>query len=141
MSPSIGTLNGIPHSISLNDLSTNLNEENIDLESEEVEFKYNEEEDDPLGVKKLALSFDYLVYQITEKVQDLALQTEETVKYKKKLTEDQLNVVDESVLKLKALLDDCKKIDDDFTKLEQISFIVSDFKKRIRKLENYFKNE
>jgi hypothetical protein len=108
-------------------------------ESQDHQPNYTEEEDDPLGVKKLALSFDYLVYQITEKVQSLALQTEDTVKYKKQVAETQLNEVEESITSLNKLLKACEDLDNDFTKLEQISLIVTDFKTRIRQLESYFK--
>ncbi|ODQ60466.1 hypothetical protein WICANDRAFT_12805, partial [Wickerhamomyces anomalus NRRL Y-366-8] len=99
-----------------------------------------EEEDDPLGVKKLALSFDYLLYKISEKMEVLAQQTESSVISRKDEAERELLDVETSANNLKDLIQKCDNLDNDFTMLEQISIIVSDFKQRIKNLELQIKN-
>ncbi len=110
-------------------------------EDPQLESEYVEEEDDPLGVKKLALSFDYLLYKISEKMEVLAQQTESSVISRKDEAERELLDVETSANNLKDLIQKCDDLDNDFTMLEQISIIVSDFKQRIKNLELQIKND
>lgn len=102
---------------------------------EQLESSYVEEEDDPLGVKKLALSFDYLMYKISEKMEALSRQTEASVVSRKDEADKELVEIEESMNNLKELIKKCEDLDNDFTRIEQISVIVTDFKQRIKALE------
>lgn len=108
---------------------------------EHLESNYVEEEDDPLGVKKLALSFDYLLYKISEKMEGLAQQTEASVISRKEEADRELVDVESSMGYLKALIQKCDELDNDFSKIEQISVIVGDFKERIKDLEPKIKTD
>jgi len=100
-----------------------------------LESNYVEEEDDPLSVKKLALSFDYLMYKVSEKMGALAQQTETSVVSRKDEADKQLIDIETSMNNLKLLIRKCDDLDADFTMIEQIGFLVTDFKERVKSLE------
>ncbi|CCH45490.1 hypothetical protein BN7_5072 [Wickerhamomyces ciferrii] len=120
---------------SSDDLTSLPADQELLIGEDQQKSNYNEEEDDPLGVKRLALSFDYLLYKITEKVDSLAQQTELSVLSKKNQVDVQLIDVENSMNNLKNLIKNCDELDNEFSMVEQINYIVNDFKHRIADLE------
>lgn len=111
------------------------------ISHDRIESSYVEEEDDPLGVKKLALSFDYLMYKISEKMETLSRQTEASVISRKDEADQDLIEVEQSMENLRELMMKCDDLDNDFTRIEQISVIVADFKQRVKALEALAKKD
>lgn len=106
---------------------------------QEEEHSYNEEEDDPLGVKRLALSFDYLLYKIQDRVTQLAEQTHLSVERTVGDAEEQLVLVEESITRLRALTRTCDEIETEFLGVEQIGVIVREFTNRLDALERFYR--
>lgn len=118
--------------------------QSVDLDSldESLELPaYNEEEDDPLGVKKLALSFDYLLFKIKERVEGLAEQTLLSVQNTRDGTDLQMVDVAKSINKLKECQQSCRQLSDEFMMIEQIGHIVEGFRGRLALLEKEFRDE
>ncbi|CDR38890.1 CYFA0S02e07998g1_1 [Cyberlindnera fabianii] len=114
-------------------------EEDDDIYEPEAPSTYDEEEDDPLGVKKLALSFDYLMYRICTKMEAIAEKTELAVCEKEAEVNQQLVDAENSMERLRELMKACDDIEMEFAKLEQIGMFVQEFKDRIDSLEKYYK--
>ncbi|ODV98383.1 hypothetical protein PACTADRAFT_31778 [Pachysolen tannophilus NRRL Y-2460] len=92
-------------------------------------------EDDPLGVKQLALNFDYLMYKISDRVKSLSEQTEDSITFQKNNYESDVARINMNLLKLNRLLKDCQELMNEFNKIGQIGLIAQDFKKRIIEIE------
>lgn len=99
-------------------------------------------DDDPLQIKDLAVSYDYLMYKIHDHIALLLETTFALVEAKQRLIEQdyfqqQLHL-DESIAEAQAQLGQCDEIELSFMKLEQLYAFVDDFKLRISRLEKEY---
>ncbi|KAK6456267.1 uncharacterized protein RJT20DRAFT_5659 [Scheffersomyces xylosifermentans] len=97
---------------------------------------------DPLELRKLALSYDYLIYKINDHVSTLAETTYQSIQNKQQLIEknylqDQLKL-DEEMKDVDSLLKKCTQLELDFLKLDQLNMFIQDFKQRLDVLEREF---
>lgn len=99
--------------------------------------------DDPLELRQLAVSLDYLLYRIKDRVAVLVEQTETAVVEKQRaISEDYLGgqlAVDDTMEAIGRLEERCDELEADFAKLDQLYGFVNDFVDRLRKLEHGFK--
>lgn len=92
--------------------------------------------DDPLGINRLSMDYDYLLYKIGDYVQSIQIQTDELCKeqntvIKKSIIED---VVDKNISEFKNLLEKCNELENYFDMLEQILMISETFKERLKSI-------
>lgn len=111
-------------------------------ESAHINYTSMPEDDDPLKIKDLAVSYDYLMYKIHDHITTLAEKTYESVQKKQQLVEndyfhDQLHL-DENIADAQELLKQCDEIQLQFMKLDQLYVFVEDFKKRLMVVESEF---
>ncbi|GBL50986.1 hypothetical_protein [Candidozyma auris] len=100
------------------------------------------EDDDPLKIKDLAVTYDYLMYKIHDHIATLSEITYKSVQTKQRLIEQdyfqhQLHL-DENVAEIQSLLKSCDDIELQFMKLDQLYSFVDDFKARVAYLEEEF---
>lgn len=102
-----------------------------------------EANDDPLELKKLAVSYDYLMYRINDRIAALADATFVSVSAKEEYIKngylgDQLRLQEET-RRIEELVSECDAIELGFMKLEQIRGFVDDFLERLDRLEGEFR--
>lgn len=100
------------------------------------------EDADPLELRKLSLSYDYLVYKINDHISTLAETTYQSVLQKQHMIEhdyfhDQLRLHDE-LAALDALAASSKDLELEFMKLDQLHMFIEQFKERVAELETGF---
>lgn len=98
--------------------------------------------EDPLGLKELAVSYDYLIYKINDYIKNLSDQTYDAVTAKLSLIcndylNDQLQL-DKELNDVDLLLEECNAMEIEFLKVKQLSMFINDFKLRLANLENSF---
>lgn len=98
--------------------------------------------DDPLGLKELAIRYDYLMFKIQDRISSLADQTYQSVLAKQTAIEDnyfkeQLNL-DSKIDEINKVVDSCNELELEFMKLEQIEGFINDFKQRLVGLEREY---
>ncbi|EGV66696.1 hypothetical protein PSN45_002684 [Yamadazyma tenuis] len=103
------------------------------------------EEEDPMGLKQLALSYDYLIYKINDHVKSLSDITFESVSQKESLIKrdylQQQLKLDMEMAQIDKLLVECDKLELEFMKLDQLKGFVDDFKVRVSRLETQFSRQ
>ncbi|KAH3674410.1 hypothetical protein WICMUC_003247 [Wickerhamomyces mucosus] len=129
--------------ISEQDAETNIVSDEADQLSTDIDQTdlkppkmYSEDDDDPLGVKQLAVSFDYLMFKINDNLKNLTSETEKYLIDQKTSLTKELESVDAMTDSLKHVMDKCANLNSEFMKIKQISFIAADFKERIRYIES-----
>lgn len=100
------------------------------------------EEDDPLELRNLAVSYDYLLFRIKDQVSTLTEITQQSVQNKRMLIEEkyfkeELNLENE-FKEIDALFRMCDEIQLSFLKLDQLVDFVADFRSRLEHLEEEF---
>ncbi|GMF06219.1 unnamed protein product [[Candida] boidinii] len=100
---------------------------------------YEDESDDPLNVKELALSFDYLTYKIQDRVKTLSENIEVNLSFSKSNYEMEIFKITENLEHVKMLIKECDYLNDEFSKLEQINLISRDFVSRLTILDKRLK--
>lgn len=99
-------------------------------------------DDDPLRIKDLAVSYDYLMYKIHDHIALLLETTFSLVESKQRLIEQdyfqQQLQLDKNIADAQALLDQCDDLELQFMKLDQLYLFVDDFKDRVARLEKEF---
>ncbi|KAG2732517.1 hypothetical protein G9P44_004934 [Scheffersomyces stipitis] len=110
----------------------------------DYESRDSEDDPDPLELRKLALSYDYLIYKINDHVSTMADTTYQSILSKQKLIEnnyfeDQLHLQDE-LDHVETLLDNCTQLELEFMKLDQLKMFIDDFKSRLDVLELEYSN-
>lgn len=103
------------------------------------------EGDDPLEIKKLAVSFDYLMYKIKDRVSTLCDSTYEAVSAKNKwinadYLDKQLNISGQ-IEEIDDILRACDAVENQFMRLEQLEMFVADFNRRLARIEAMVQNE
>ncbi|RCK55881.1 Biogenesis of lysosome-related organelles complex 1 subunit CNL1 [Candida viswanathii] len=97
---------------------------------------------DPLELRKLSLSYDYLMYKINDYINTLTEQTYQSILSKQyqinqEYLNDQLNLFD-SYDKIEDLIKTVNNLEMEFLKLDQLEEFILDFKQRLSVLENEF---
>ena len=89
--------------------------------------------DDPLGINKLAVDYDYLMYKIDDYVQSIQIQTHDIcMQHNKVIKEDIIEgIIDKNIAQSKTLLENCNELENYFDMLEQIAFISDTFRQRL----------
>ncbi|EDK43349.1 hypothetical protein LELG_01527 [Lodderomyces elongisporus NRRL YB-4239] len=100
------------------------------------------DEPDPLELKKLSLSYDYLTYKIKDHIKTLTDQTYAAVLEKQELInkdyiEGQLDL-SQKYEQISQLIQTCNDLELDFMKIDQLEIFVEDFAKRLDVLEAQF---
>lgn len=97
--------------------------------------------DDPLGINKLAVDYDYLMYKIDDYVQSIQLQTHNICMQHDKVIKKEIieGIIDKNVAEFKTLLESCNELENYFDMLEQISFISDTFRQRLDDICNELK--
>lgn len=100
-------------------------------------------DDDPLEIKNLAVTYDYLMYRINDHISNLSDLTHQSIINKKRLVEEeyfggQLKL-DEKIAEADKLMRECTELEMLFLKLDQLYLFVGDFKTRLLTLESEFK--
>lgn len=98
--------------------------------------------EDPLGLKELALNYDYLVFKINDYIANLSQVTYDAVSSKEKLVKqdyltNQLHLTDE-LQSIDELLRKCNELELEFIKVDQLKLFVEDFKQRLFELETEY---
>ncbi|GME73889.1 unnamed protein product [[Candida] boidinii] len=108
-------------------------------DEDESNGQHEDESDDPLNVKELALSFDYLTYKIQDRVKTLSENIEVNLSFSKSNYEMEIFKITENLEHVKMLIKECDYLNDEFSKLEQINLISRDFVSRLTKLDKRLK--
>ncbi|CAI5757595.1 unnamed protein product [Candida verbasci] len=100
------------------------------------------EDADPLELRQLSLSYDYLMYKIKDHIQQLTDQTYESIKQKQQIIftdyfENQLKLSN-NYKEIDDMLKICNQLESEFLKLDQLELFINDFKLRIDNLEKEF---
>ncbi|CAK7901434.1 biogenesis of lysosome-related organelles complex 1 subunit Cnl1p [[Candida] anglica] len=101
------------------------------------------EDEDPLGLRELAVRFDYLLYRINDHVTNLSELTYQSVCSKRDTIEieylDKQLQLDKKLKDVDTILRSCDELELELMKLDQMSNFVDDFKERLHVLEIAFK--
>ncbi|CAI4057372.1 hypothetical protein SUVZ_02G4690 [Saccharomyces uvarum] len=89
--------------------------------------------DDPLGIDKLTVDYDYLLYKIKDYVQSIQLDTTELCKKQNELIVSGIieNTIGKNIVKFEELLKKCDELENHFEMLNQLAMITDTFKERI----------
>lgn len=100
-----------------------------------------ESNEDSLGIDKLSVDYDYLLYKIADYVSSIEFQTNQICKRQNALiTENILNgIVDENIKNFKEILSKCEKLENYFDMLDQIYMITENFKTRLAQVARDYK--
>lgn len=97
------------------------------------------EEEDPLGLKELALNYDYLIYKMNDHMNNLSEQTYTAVKEKEVLVNEYLEKklqLDKEMKEIDLILKKCEQLELEFMKLDQLSSFIEGFKNRLDTIES-----
>lgn len=108
---------------------TTVSRSSSESESEELQLT------DPLGIKQLSLTFDYLMYKIKDRVDGIGEECQRYVEVQEQQVDEQLEAVQLAIDSLKRVIGQCDEIAAEFQMVEQIALIVRDFTDRLDKLD------
>ncbi|CAI4366462.1 BDN_1c_G0011920.mRNA.1.CDS.1 [Saccharomyces cerevisiae] len=96
--------------------------------------------DDPLGIDKLTIDYDYLLYKIRDYVQSIQLDTTELCKKQNEVMVNGIieNTIDKNIAKFKELLEKCDTLENHYEMLNQLAMITDTFKERIAEAVNNY---
>ncbi|KAI3403918.1 hypothetical protein KGF56_003348 [Candida oxycetoniae] len=102
----------------------------------------SQDEPDPLELRKLSLSYDYMMYKIKDYIKTLMDQTYESVLQKQTLInqdyfENQLQL-SRQYREIEQLIKSCNDLELEFMKIDQLEIFVKDFKQRLDLIEAKF---
>lgn len=110
-------------------------------DSESNDQPQEEEEppnDDPLSIKQLALNVDYLLYKINDRYRSLSAQALSSTERLKENTEITIMEIDKIIQRYYEISKELENLNNDFSKLEQLEYIVDEFVPRVKSLMEYF---
>ncbi|EGW34965.1 uncharacterized protein SPAPADRAFT_145674 [Spathaspora passalidarum NRRL Y-27907] len=97
---------------------------------------------DPLELRKLALSYDYLMYKINDYISNLTEITYRSIQTKQGLINeeyfDKQLQLSSQFEQIDQMLTTCNQLELEFLKLDQLELFISEFKQRLGKLEQEF---
>ncbi|CAN3374205.1 hypothetical protein DIURU_004126 [Diutina rugosa] len=99
-------------------------------------------DDDPLELRRLAVSYDYLVFKIKDRMAALIEETERAVVLKEQAVEEeylgQKLAIGDRMEQIDQLNKRCDELEAEFARLEQLYVFVDDFKARLAALKQGF---
>ncbi|CCK69606.1 Cnl1p KNAG_0C05050 [Huiozyma naganishii CBS 8797] len=97
--------------------------------------------DDPLGINKLTMDFDYLMYKISDYVESIQLQTNEHCSRQNQLIVGDIieEVIDKNIAEFRDLLKKCDDLETHFDMLDQLAVIAATFKERLAQISKDYK--
>lgn len=97
--------------------------------------------EDPLGIDKLSVDYDYLLYKISDYVSSIQLQTTGICKRQNEIITEGIveGVIEKNIEDLKELLKKCEELENHFDMLDQIALITETFKIRIVQVVHDYK--
>lgn len=99
-------------------------------------------DDDPLELRRLAVSFDYLVFKIKDRIAALVEDTERAVVLKEQAVEEEYLgrrlAIGDRMEQIDELVSRCDELEAEFARLEQLYAFVDDFKARVAALKQGF---
>lgn len=98
--------------------------------------------EDPLGIDKLSVDYDYLIYRIQDYVESIGLETTRICERQNKLiTEDIVaQEIDHNIQEFKRLLEKCDALENHFDMLNEIAIITESFKERLDQVVKDYKS-
>ncbi|CAL9735861.1 biogenesis of lysosome-related organelles complex 1 subunit Cnl1p [Monosporozyma servazzii] len=102
----------------------------------------NEEEEDALGINKLIIAYDYLLYKINDHVQSIQYRTDMMCKRQNQLIEEDIirGQIDVNIEHFKHILKQCDELETHFDMMDQIDTIVQTFKDRLQDINAEYNN-
>ncbi|EHN02987.1 YDR357C-like protein [Saccharomyces cerevisiae x Saccharomyces kudriavzevii VIN7] len=96
--------------------------------------------DDPLGIDKLTVDYDYLLYKIKDYVQSIQLDTTELCKKQNELIVNGIieSTIDKNIARFEELLKKCDELENHYEVLNQLATITDTFKERIAEAVNEY---
>ncbi|KAG7661313.1 uncharacterized protein J8A68_005205 [[Candida] subhashii] len=102
----------------------------------------SETDPDPLELRQLAVSYDYLIYKIGDHMQTLMETTYASILNKQDLINseyfDKQLQLSKQFEQIDRMLEPCNKLELEFLKLDQLGMFIADFKQRLNVLESEF---
>ena len=95
----------------------------------------------PLNIKELSLNFDYLVYKVNDRIKTLSEKAQLSTTRFKENTEITILEIDKVIQNYYEIIKKLDEINNDFSKIEQLSMIIEEFAPRIKELEMFFSEE
>ncbi|QLL33170.1 hypothetical protein HG536_0E00810 [Torulaspora globosa] len=96
--------------------------------------------EDPLGIDRLTIDYDYLLYKINDYVASIQLETTAICRRQNELIREQIidQVMEKNIEGLNNILKKCEELENHFDMLDQIAVISENFKVRLaRVLKDY----
>lgn len=95
-----------------------------------------EESADTLGINKLIIDYDYLLYRINDYVQSIQYKTELVCKSQNHLINDEIieGQIDTNIEHFKEILKQCEELENHFDMMDQIDMIVKMFNERLHSI-------
>ncbi|KAL3235091.1 G1/S-specific cyclin CLN1 [Nakaseomyces bracarensis] len=89
-------------------------------------------DDASLGIDKLSVDYDYLLYRISDRVKSIELDTTGVIKSQNQLVAGIVEeLIDQNISRFRSILQGCEELEDYFALLEQIELITDSFKDRL----------
>ncbi|AQZ10767.1 CNL1 (YDR357C) [Zygosaccharomyces parabailii] len=97
--------------------------------------------EDPLGIDKLSVDYDYLLYKIADYVSSIEFQTNQICKRQHELITEHIvsEIVEENIKMFKELMRKCEELENHFDMLDQINLITEKFKMRLAQVSRDYK--
>lgn len=100
------------------------------------------DDEDPLGLRELGVRYDYLMYKIGDRMNQLAEETYTAVMAREEAINGYLDEQLDVKLQIadsERLIGECEKLELEFMKLDQLEQFILGFKERLNVLEREFK--
>ncbi|SCU93134.1 LAMI_0E13344g1_1 [Lachancea mirantina] len=96
---------------------------------------------DPFGIDRLSVHYDYLLYRIQDYVSSIHLQTTNVCRRQNELVEQGIigEVIDGNIEQMQKVLRQCEELENEFDKLDQIDQIVQSFHDRIKDVADSYR--
>lgn len=97
--------------------------------------------EDPLGIDKLSVDYDYLLYKISDYVTSIQMETTAICRRQNELvTEDIVEgVIEKNIEGFSEVLKKCEELENHFDMLDQIAQISESFKMRLKQIIQDYK--
>lgn len=109
-------------------------EEVVAVEEQGGNPQRTDQDTNDLGINKLILDYDYLIYKINDYVQSIQLRTNLLCKEQNRLIETEIigGLIDSNINHLNYISKKCDELETHFDMMDQIDLIVQSFKNRLQ---------
>ena len=113
-----------------------MNQENSDNYTRSRNPSTVPDNSDPLGINKLSVDYDYLLYKINDYVHSVQLQINDICKQETEIINDQIinGIIDKNIKEFKGLIQKCDELENFFEMMDQIATISETFKTRLNQI-------